>query len=122
MSSNIKLQRVCEYCNKVFIAKTTVTRFCSHTCNSRNYKKNQRDSKVIHAKEELKQKVLCNSDYTLQLNCKPYLTIKETCLLLNISDTTLRKLIKTGQLKTYRVGIKHIIRKSDIDSQFKFVL
>jgi hypothetical protein len=38
MSSNIRLDRVCEECNKIFVAKTTVTRFCSSRCNNKNYK------------------------------------------------------------------------------------
>ena len=28
MSSNIKVERICEWCGKKFIAQTTVTRFC----------------------------------------------------------------------------------------------
>ncbi len=35
MSSNIRIIRRCELCEKTFTAKTTVTRFCSPTCNSR---------------------------------------------------------------------------------------
>ena len=38
---------------------------------------------------------------------KTYLIIKEVCLLMNISESTIRKLIKNGDLKTIRVGKKH---------------
>ena len=29
MSSNIRISKVCQHCNRVFTAKTTVTKFCS---------------------------------------------------------------------------------------------
>jgi hypothetical protein len=35
MSSNIRINRICEYCGQEFQAKTTVIRFCTHTCTSR---------------------------------------------------------------------------------------
>lgn len=38
MSSNLKIPKICEFCKNTFIARTTRTRYCSHTCNSRAYK------------------------------------------------------------------------------------
>ncbi|WP_158085349.1 hypothetical protein [Niastella vici] len=38
MSSNIRIQKVCLHCKKVFTAKITVTKFCSDDCAKRNYK------------------------------------------------------------------------------------
>ena len=46
MGSNIYLQKICEQCGKEFTARTTVTRFCSHTCSSRAYKDRTRKDKV----------------------------------------------------------------------------
>lgn len=46
MSSNIKVQRICQYCNIEFKAKTTVTKYCSHTCNSRPLKFNVKSKKI----------------------------------------------------------------------------
>lgn len=43
MSSNIKINRVCNFCNKDFIAKTTVTKYCSHKCASASYKKRAKE-------------------------------------------------------------------------------
>lgn len=43
MSSNIKINRVCNFCNKDFIAKTTVTKYCSHKCTSASYKKRAKE-------------------------------------------------------------------------------
>ncbi|MBE7172220.1 MAG: helix-turn-helix domain-containing protein [Williamsia sp.] len=46
MSSNIRINKVCQHCNKVFIAKTTVTKFCSDQCAKSNYKKRQKDARI----------------------------------------------------------------------------
>ncbi|MBV8388972.1 MAG: hypothetical protein JO080_04140 [Mucilaginibacter sp.] len=37
MSSNFTVNRICEHCGNTFVAKTTVTRFCSKICNNRNH-------------------------------------------------------------------------------------
>lgn len=119
MSSNLKLLRVCIYCNKTFTARTTKTRYCSKSCNSRDYHDSARDSKLKVAKNEFLERKLQVPNEVHKLECKPYLlNIKETCLLLNASDSTIRKMIKEGLLPTMRIGIKHLIRKSDIEKQF----
>lgn len=46
MSSNFTITRICQYCGIKFQARTTVTRFCSHTCNQRFYKMQVRQNKI----------------------------------------------------------------------------
>ena len=41
MSSNIQIQRVCEFCGNEFTARTTVTKLCSAKCRKANYKAKQ---------------------------------------------------------------------------------
>ena len=55
MSSNIEVQRICEYCDKEFTARTTKTRFCSHACNSRAYKANIKSIKVENSNKEFQR-------------------------------------------------------------------
>lgn len=119
MSSNIIVRRICEYCHKEFDARTTTTRFCSHKCNSSNYKKQVREHKVKHVLQEFKEKKLAPTLEINSLDVKPYLSIKEVCLLLNASDSTIRKLIKQGTIKTFQMGGKHIIRRTDVENLFK---
>lgn len=47
MSSNFTVKRICEQCDGIFEAKTTVTRFCSARCNKKNYKLRKRNSKMV---------------------------------------------------------------------------
>ncbi|WP_369073659.1 helix-turn-helix domain-containing protein [Chryseobacterium candidae] len=41
--------------------------------------------------------------------------MSEVCVLLNIRDSTVRKLIKQDKIKTFRLGKKHIIPKSHLE-------
>jgi len=58
MSSNIRIVKICEYCKKEFIAKTTVTQCCSDDCAKRFYKLKKRDRKISQAElnMEIKKK------------------------------------------------------------------
>jgi len=46
MSSNIEIERICQHCDKDFIAKTTVTKYCSDDCAKRAYKARKRAEKT----------------------------------------------------------------------------
>ena len=54
MSSNIKVQRICQHCTKEFTARKTITMYCSHRCNSAAYKAKQRTIKVEASNKEKK--------------------------------------------------------------------
>ena len=116
MSSKIEIEKVCEYCNSTFIAKTIKTRYCSHNCNQRHYKQLVRDNKLKKAvkETELKGKLKITIDFP-ELAKKELLTIIETCALLNITHVTLRRWIKEGRIITARIGKKHLIQRKHLD-------
>ena len=116
MSSNIKVIRVCEHCGNSFEAKTTVTRYCSHRCNSRAYKSKTRGGKIEKSNTETLTRILLPIE---ALRVKEYLNINETCSLIGISRMTLYRLIKGGQIKAANIGRKVIIKRSEIDRLMK---
>jgi len=118
MSSNIIVKRICEECHQEFEARTTTTRFCSPKCTKKNYRKRIKEQKIQHAKQEFTEKKLGQTPEIESVNVKPYLNIKEACLLLGASDSTIRKLIKQGSIKTFFTGGKHLIRRQDIENLF----
>lgn len=82
MSTNIRIEKTCKYCGDSFIAKTTVTRYCSHICNSRDYKKKKREQHLQQAVEtEEKRRI----KPILELQEKEFLSIQEASQLLGIS-------------------------------------
>lgn len=42
MSSNMRLNKVCQHCQQEFIAKTIHAGYWSHACNRKAYKQDQR--------------------------------------------------------------------------------
>lgn len=120
MSSKIQIKRICEYCGNEFTAQTTVTRFCSHKCNSRAYKLKVKELKVGKSNEETnQQKILSASDVQLEvIKQKDFLSIKEAYSLLGISERTFYRLMKEGTIQATKLGGRTIIKRSVIDNLF----
>ena len=117
MSSNITVKRVCDYCKNVFDAKTTKTKYCSHICNSRGYKLNQKMKKIETSNTETKSKV---SKYVVDINSKDFLTVNEASVLLKMSSKTIYRLIEQNELNAFNFSVrKTLIRRKDIDSYFE---
>ena len=118
MSSNIRINKICKHCGEVFVAKTFKTQFCSHSCNSKDYKKREKIRRMEESKEEYKSDLKNSKSQSMnmeELKSKIYLSIAEVCLLVGMSDSTIRKFVKEGRLKTIRLGKKHLILKSQIE-------
>jgi len=49
------IPKTCSYCGKAFIAKTTLTRYCGHTCNSIHYKQKVKEDKIQNSLVEQQQ-------------------------------------------------------------------
>jgi len=116
MSSNIRINKICAFCEKEFIARTTKTRYCNHTCNRRAYKKNVRKEKFQNVFHELE---VSRENKLQELNEKPFLTIKEVCQLLGIGKTNFYSLIKSGMVIPAKFGKRTIIDRKQINSFFK---
>jgi excisionase family DNA binding protein len=118
MSTNIRVKRKCEYCKKEFTAQTIRTRYCSHQCNSRAYKKIKSEEKIEGVKRAFQVnptgKLDSVFDYSTIQN-KELLTIKETCAFLSITHVTLRRWLKNGVIHSSRIGKKHLIKRIHLD-------
>ncbi|MBB3124803.1 MULTISPECIES: helix-turn-helix domain-containing protein [Mesoflavibacter] len=113
MSSNIRVSRICENCNKTFVAKTTVTRFCGDKCAKIAYKKRKKNDKIRKSNEET-LKVKLEPLEIIQV--KDFLTVKETATLLNISERSTYRLIEIGELRAVNLSKRLIrIKRSEID-------
>jgi excisionase family DNA binding protein len=93
MSSNIKIQRKCEFCDKSFIAKTTVTRFCSDVCAKKAYKEKQRKIKIAQSSHQ-------STNFPgSEIKDKEFLTVREAAALLSCSIRTIYNYIEQGVIK-----------------------
>lgn len=116
MSSNIRVQKICEYCNNKFEAKTTKTRYCSHTCNRKGYKQQLRTKNIEPIERASKLNIL-NID---EIKKKDFLTVKEVAFLLHMSLRTVYRLIESKELNAYNFAKrKTLVRRQDIDVYFE---
>ena|SRR5690606_1267864 len=101
MSSNIKIQRICQYCNNEFTARTTVTKYCSHKCASRAYKDRARKKKVEKSNTETKKVIAQPVEVA---KAKEFLTVRDVSILLDCSIRTAYRLIDNGTIKAVNLA------------------
>ena len=117
MSSNIKIERVCVYCNGVFIAKTTATKYCSLKCNSAHYKSKVRAKKIERSSTETKQK---NNNTIQHIQSKEFLSVKDVSYLLGCSVRSTYRLIDNGTLKAVNLAERMTrINKTEVNKLLK---
>lgn len=115
MSSNLKIERKCEYCGNSFVARTLFTRYCSHRCNSRHYKELARQQKIeIH----VNQTNQVSGDVRHAAN--DYMPVKEAGAVMRVSTRTLYRLIKEQKLKKKKVCSRTVILRKDIQTFFDY--
>ena len=117
MSSNIEIERICQHCNKDFIAKTTVTRYCSDDCAKRAYKARKRAEKIgvsIAEIQQIRQKPIED------LKAREFLTVKNVAQLLNCSVRSVYCYIENGKIVATNIGERLIrVKRSEIDKLFE---
>jgi excisionase family DNA binding protein len=116
MSSNIRVQKICQHCGNEFTAKTTVTQFCGDLCAKRAYKARKRAGKIEESNQETLRII---SKPIEELKMKPYLSVQEACVLLGISRRTMYRMIKKGVFKVGKIGSRTLIERAGIDNLFK---
>lgn len=116
MSSNIKVERICEWCGKTFIAQTTVTRFCSKRCSERSYKERFRQKKMTVSNQET-----ATNAANQKWRDKDFLTPTQAAELLGIGRMSIYRYIRDGKIKVIRFKRKTLISKADIQSMFDFL-
>lgn len=116
MSSNIRINRVCEYCGLEFQAKTTVTRFCSHKCNSRACKHKIKQLKIGASEVETRAVKLKSS---IDVRDMEVLTVTDAARLLRCARQTIYNMINNKIIDAVNLGVQQTrIRREQIDKLF----
>jgi hypothetical protein len=100
MSSNITVQKACEFCGQKFTAKTLFTRYCSKRCNNRHYKQLVREKKAKVPSVQLASTVAP----TLNNQAQDYCEVNEAAQIMRISIRTLYRIIamKNSKEETFK--------------------
>lgn len=117
MSSNIKIQRICQHCGNEFTARTTVTQYCSDTCSKRAYKARLKAGKVDVSNKETQR---IKSQPIEELKAKEFLSVTQVSKLIGCSRQNVYKLINAGKLRATNIlEKKTIVKRSALDELFK---
>ena len=117
MSSNIKIQRICQHCTNEFTARTTTTLYCSSRCNSAAYKAKHRAGKVEQSNKETQR---IKSQPIEELKAKEFLSVTQVSKLIGCSRQNVYNLINTGKLKATNILLKKtIVQRLDLDKLFE---
>jgi len=116
MSSNIRVNKFCQYCGKEFEARKTTSKTCSDYCAKMLYKANQRAAKIEGFDTETKRIKMKPIE---DLKAKEFLTVPDLAKLLNCSKRTAYYLIAKGNIKAINIAQrKTLIKRSEIDRLF----
>ena len=114
MSSNIEVQKICEECGSEFTARTTATRYCSHSCNGKAYKRKLSQSKVQKVTAETVK--IKTQDLDL-IKAKELLSVSEMAALIGCSKRTAYRLVATQTITAVNFAQRMTrVRRSDIDA------
>lgn len=103
----LKIRRKCKVCEKVFLAKTLESQFCSKRCGD-VYRKRQRDAEK---KEDRFSQII------LQIpDAREYISVKEAVAIFGVERDTIYRLIKKGRIPAINLGTRLIrIKKAELE-------
>lgn len=113
MSSNIRINKICQFCANEFEARKTTSKTCSDRCAKALYKARQRIEKIEAANAETQ------ATKKEPLKAKEFLTVREVATLLNCSLRSVYYYIDSGNIKAVNLGQRITrVKRSDIDKLF----
>lgn len=87
-----RLQRTCQYCNQLFLARSINSRYCSDRCSDAAYRQRKRDQREENRLRAKAEKIPAS---------RTYLTIAEAESTFLVSKRTLYRMIRKGILFRY---------------------
>ncbi len=125
MSSNIRIKKICQHCNKVFIAKTTVTQFCSDQCAKANYKKRIKEQKIDESRIATQRQLLNAGDNSwesdiLVKQSKEIISLLELSAMTGLSKRTFYRLMKDKKFPRLKIGRRLLFKKIDVLNYITF--
>ena len=95
MGNKVRIERICEFCGKTFIAKTCKTRFCCKACNDKYYKELIRSDRynavTKEVKEEKKKRIRLAVDELEVIQAREFISLKQLAIYLGVSRPVYNK-------------------------------
>ncbi|WP_405296798.1 helix-turn-helix domain-containing protein [Algibacter sp. Ld11] len=109
----------CTYCGDKFQAKSVSTKYCSHSCNQKHYKHKEKKARQHLAKtDEITERHPFSERLEL-IKIKEFLSINDCAILLNVSPSTIKRLISKGDLLSFKILGRVLVSRKDLDALCK---
>lgn len=106
----------CTYCGKKFQAQTTKTRYCSHACNQKHYKQIAKKERLQETGQVKEVDKIAFVDKIEIVKAREYLSIEDCALLLNVSRSSIKRIIENGELLCFNVLSRVLIARRDLET------
>lgn len=120
--ASFTILKQCEHCAEMFEAQKRTTRFCSHKCNSANYKLRKRQELKKEVETETKQKLKpkVKAFDLAMIKEKEFLTVTEVSKLFGCSKKTVYRMIEANEINANNLSERLTrIRRKDIEQLFE---
>jgi len=114
--SNLRIPKLCEFCEKPFEAKKVTARFCSKYCSEKSGKRQKQLATEMEARQTLLEKSVSK---IADIQTRPYISVSEAVTLFGISRDTIHRLIKSKKIPAINLG-ERLTRVSKIDIEKMF--
>lgn len=116
MKSKMRINKICAYCGKEFVAQKITTKCCGDNCAKRFYKFKKKQEKIELNNIEVET---IKAKPFEEIRHKEFLTVSEVAKLLNSCKQTIYNVINNGTLKATNIlEKKTLIRRADIERLF----
>ncbi|MDN3666907.1 helix-turn-helix domain-containing protein [Algibacter miyuki] len=105
----------CTYCGEKFQAKTTKTKYCSLSCNQKHYKHKAKKTRQVLAKNSEITERHPFSERLELVKVKEFLSVTDCGILLNVSRSTIKRLILSGDLLSFKIRGRVLVSRKDLD-------
>jgi excisionase family DNA binding protein len=103
------------------MARTTRTRFCSHKCNSRAYKAQERNQKLQQSQVETETALTSPLlPFAPPVLPKFLINVKELSALTNLSHRTIYRVMKDEKFPKLKVGKRLLFNKEAVINYMNF--
>lgn len=119
--ANFTILKQCEHCAEMFEAQKRTTRFCSHKCNSANYKlrKRQKLKREVETETEKKLRPKVKALNLINIKEKEFLSVAEVSKLFGCSKKTVYRMIEANEINAINLSQRLTrIRRTDIEKLF----
>ncbi|RHC89973.1 HTH domain-containing protein [Parabacteroides merdae] len=112
-TASVRIERICEFCGKTFIAKTCKTRFCCKACNDKYYKeliRNDRYNAVTkEVKEEKKKRIRLAVDELEVIQAREFISLKQLAIYLGVSRKSIYTYMRIYEIPFYKLVVELLL-------------